>query len=126
MTAKKPDNFKEHSMQDKRHTPRKVADQILELHDKVSGSSLGRLVNISAEGLMLLSQEPMIIGSVFQLSLVDPQSEDENKPVEFSAEVVWCAEASQPDSFWSGFRIHEISNNDILYIDKLILNWYSD
>ncbi|MES9939605.1 MAG: PilZ domain-containing protein [Candidatus Thiodiazotropha sp. 6PLUC2] len=111
-------------MQDKRQTPRKVADQILELHDKVSGSSLGRLVNISAEGLMLLSQEPMITGSVFQLSLIDPQSKD--KPTDFSAEVVWCTEASQPDSYWSGFRILEIANDDILHIDKLILTWYTD
>jgi hypothetical protein len=111
-------------MQEKRQSPRKVADQVLEMYDQITGDSLGRIVNISAEGFMLLSQEPMITGTVYQLTMTDTSSANEQKSVNFSGEAVWCTEATQPDSYWSGFRIVDISSDDILYIDKLILNWH--
>ena len=113
-------------MQEQRHSPRKVADQILEICDQVTGNSLGRIVNISAEGFMLLSQEPVITGTIYQLSLLDPTAQEAGKSINFGAEAVWCSEASHPESFWSGFRIIDISNDDVLYIDQLILNWHSD
>lgn len=113
-------------MREQRQSPRKVADQVLEIQDQVTGNTLGRIVNISAEGFMLLSQEPMLIGTVYQLNLVDPSSQEVQKPVAFSAEAVWSTEASHPESFWSGFRITEISSDDVIYIDRLILEWNSE
>jgi hypothetical protein len=115
----------EYNMQEKRHSPRKVADQVLEIHDQVTGNYLGSIVNISVEGFMLLSQEPITIGSVYQLSLIIPSSQSEKKPIRFGAEAIWYAEATQPDSYWNGFRIIDIANDDELYIDQLILNWHN-
>jgi hypothetical protein len=113
-------------MQEKRQSPRKVADHVLEIYDQVTGNMLGRIVNISAEGFMLLSQEPMLSGTLYQLDLVDPSSKEQQSQVKFSAEAVWSTEASHPESYWSGFRITEISNDDVLYIDRLIIEWNSD
>jgi hypothetical protein len=53
-------------MQEQRQSPRKVADHVLEIHDQITGNVLGRIVNISAEGFMLLSQEPMLSGTELQ------------------------------------------------------------
>ena len=112
-------------MQEQRHAPRKVADQVLVVADQITGNQIGRIVNISAEGFMLLSEEPVITGSVYQLSLIDPQSSEEREPINFGAEAVWCTEASQPESYWSGFHIIDINSEDVLYIDELILNWHT-
>ncbi len=112
-------------MQEQRQSPRKVADQVLEIHDQVTGNTLGCIVNISAEGFMLLSQEPMLIGTEYQLNLIDPSSQDRQSTT-FRAEAVWSTEASHPESFWSGFRITEISSEDVRYIDRLILEWNSE
>jgi hypothetical protein len=113
-------------MQEQRQSPRKVADHVLEIHDQITGNVLGRIVNISAEGFMLLSQEPMLSGTEYQLTLLDPASTNKQNSVNFSAEAVWSTEASHPESFWSGFRITEISKDDVLFIDRLVIEWNSD
>ncbi len=114
-------------MIEKRKSHRKIADEVLEICDQITGMPVGRVVNISAEGLMLLSQEPIMTGSVYQLDLQMPPSEAETDPrhIIFGAEAVWTSEASQPESFWTGFRIIDISSEDVLAIDDLILEWNS-
>jgi hypothetical protein len=112
-------------MQEQRHSQRKVANDVLIIADQITGTHIGRVVNISAEGLMLLSDEPMVTGSVYQLDLVLPYPKQDKEKIQFAAEAVWCAEASQPDSFWSGFHIIDIASEDIQIIDELILDWQS-
>ncbi|MEJ2423576.1 MAG: PilZ domain-containing protein [Candidatus Thiodiazotropha sp.] len=112
-------------MQEKRHSTRKVADQILDICDQITGNQIGRVVNISAEGFMLLSEEPVITGSVYQLKMMIAKAGGDKESIEFGAEAVWCSEASQPDSYWSGFHIIDIDNEDILNIDQMVLDWYS-
>ncbi len=112
-------------MQEKRHSPRKVADQILDVSDQITGNPIGRVVNISAEGFMLLSEEPVVTGSIYQLMLETPKSQGDKAPIKFGAEAVWCTEATQPNSYWSGFHIIDIDNEDVLSIDQMVLDWYS-
>ncbi|MCU7943146.1 MAG: PilZ domain-containing protein [Candidatus Thiodiazotropha sp. (ex Cardiolucina cf. quadrata)] len=113
-------------MQEQRHSPRKVANEVLIIADQITGSHIGRVVNISAEGLMLLSDEAMVTGSVYQLDLLLPIPKHDQEKVSFAAEAVWCTEASQPDSFWSGFHIIDMNPDDVLIIDELILDWHSN
>jgi hypothetical protein len=112
-------------MQEKRHTPRKVADQILEISDQITGKQLGHVVNINNEGFMLLSAEPIVIDAVYQLIMSNPPSSHDEKrdSIKFGAEAVWCTEATQPSSYWSGFHIIDINQEDVQRIDQLILDW---
>ncbi|MET0026561.1 MAG: PilZ domain-containing protein [Candidatus Thiodiazotropha sp.] len=112
-------------MQEKRQSPRKVADQILDVSDQITGNQIGRVVNISAEGFMLLSEEPVVTGSVYQLKLEIPKAQGDKQPIKFGAEAVWCTEATQPNSYWSGFHIIDIDNEDVLSIDQMVLDWYA-
>ena len=112
-------------MIEKRKSPRKIADEVLVVSDQITGSQVGRVVNISAEGLMLLSEEPIVTGSVYQLQLPLPGTNGAEQQVQFGAEAVWTMEASQPESYWTGFRIIDISSEDVLRIDDLILDWHS-
>jgi hypothetical protein len=112
-------------MIEKRKSPRKVADEVLEVSDQITGTQIGRVVNISAEGLMLLSQEPIVTGSVYQLEMTLSEHDGSSRQISFGAEAVWTTEASQPESFWTGFRIIDISGDDVLSIDNLIMDWHS-
>ncbi|PUB74615.1 MAG: hypothetical protein DBP03_07740 [gamma proteobacterium symbiont of Ctena orbiculata] len=112
-------------MQEQRQSPRKVANEVLIIADQITGSQIGRVVNISAEGLMLLSDEPVVTGSVYQLDLMLPVPKNDREKLSFAAEAVWCTEASQPEAYWSGFHIIDINSDDVLIIDELILDWHS-
>jgi hypothetical protein len=112
-------------MIEKRKAPRKIADEVLQVSDQITGTHIGRIVNISAEGLMLLSSEPIVMGSVYQLEMEIPEGDGDVKRIAFGAEAVWTTEATQPDSYWTGFRIIDISSEGVLIIDNLILEWHS-
>ena len=60
-------------MSEKRKTPRKIAQEVLEVMDRYTNTKLGSLVNISAEGLMIISSEPFSAGAIYQLDLGDDQ-----------------------------------------------------
>ena len=81
---------------EKRKSPRKTADEVLEITDHLTGITLGKVVNISTEGLMLLSNEPFSTGSIYQLDLQVPQPLDGCSLIPFGAEVVWSMPAVSP------------------------------
>jgi hypothetical protein len=107
-------------MEEHRKSTRKIANEVLEVTDQITSMQIGRVVNISSDGLMILSEEPMLAGSVLKMNMTLPFGDSK---VSFQAEVVWSSEATQPDSYWSGLHITEISPENVLEIDKLILEW---
>jgi hypothetical protein len=109
---------------EQRKTIRKIANEVLEVSDQVTGTLLGKVVNISAEGLMLLSNDPIAAGSVYQLDLKLPRLINGHSVICFGAEAVWSSQAAQPGSHWTGFRIIDASEEDVLSIDELIFDWH--
>ena len=110
---------------EQRKIPRKIANEVLEIHDQITGAKLGKVVNISAEGLMLLSDEPIETGSVYQLDIVLPRIIKQRSRIAFGAEAVWTSPAAQPGSHWTGFRIIDSSDDDTVAIDELIFDWHT-
>ncbi len=111
-------------MNEQRRHPRKIANEVLEVFDQITGAQLGKVVNISAEGLMLLSNEFISTGSVYQLDLKLPRLIKKHSHISFGAEAVWSMDAAQPDSYWTGFRMIDISENSVIAIDELIFDWH--
>ena len=111
-------------MTEQRKSPRKIANEVLEVFDQITGTQLGQVVNISAEGLMLLSHSQIDPGSVFQLDLKLPRVIKHHSRISFGAEAVWSAEAAQPDNYWTGFKVIDISEEHTLTIDELIFDWH--
>ena len=107
-----------------RKTLRKIANEILEVTDQITGAKLGRVVNISAEGLLLLSADIIDTGSVYQLDLKLPRLIKNHSQISFGAVAVWSTPAAQPDSYWTGFHIIDASDDDVIAIDELIFDWH--
>jgi hypothetical protein len=79
----------------------------------------GRLVNISEEGLMILTTEAVDENTVFQLSLDLCDRDGKSDPIEIGVECLWCNESSSRDRFWAGFYIIDISEQDQERIRRL-------
>lgn len=106
----------------RKHTRKKV-DKLLELRDINHESILGRIVDISNDGVMLLSNEPIPTNKVWQLGLELPQGSDSIQAVEFGAESLWCDIALQPGQYWSGFHIIDISQEARESIDQFVSDY---
>jgi hypothetical protein len=79
--------------------------QILDAH---SGKTLGQLVNLSVDGLMVVSPMRIGCGTVCQVRislLVD----EEGVEIQLGIESLWCEDANKSGSHWTGFQIIDIS-----------------
>jgi len=86
--------------------------QILDAH---SGKVLGELVNLSSDGLMAVSPNGIACGTVFQV-LIPLVRGDKQVEIQVGVESLWCDDANDSGSHWTGFQIIDISaeHQDIL------------
>jgi hypothetical protein len=103
-------------MQELRSSPRIRIDENIELIDINMEQSLGKLINISAGGFMLLASSDIPTNQLFQLRLSLPEEDS----VEFGAECLWVQETSDEGHFWVGFQIIDISEQATDRIESLI------
>ncbi len=110
-------------MSNKRKQIRKVANIVLETSDHHTGVSLGQVVNITTEGLLLISREPIAIDTVFQMDvhLTNPIG-----TLSFGATALWSSPARQEGSFWTGFHIIDISQEVLKAIEEMVEDWQAD
>ena len=79
--------------------------QILDAH---SGKVLGELVNLSSDGLMAVSPDGIACGTVCQMRIPLIQG-DSRVEILVGAESLWCNDANDSGSYWTGFQIIDIS-----------------
>jgi hypothetical protein len=70
----------------------------LRVFNSVTDKPIGFLGNVSGDGLMLISQLPMMVGADFQLRLKVPACDGSQQVIDFSACCVWCHEDTTPAS----------------------------
>ena len=88
--------------------------------DRQVNREFGQLVNISEEGLMILTSEPVAENSVFQLSLGFCNKAGDSDPVEIGVECLWCNQSNNEGKFWAGFYIIDISEQNQERIRRLV------
>ena len=91
-----------------RKSPRVTLAEQVEIRDAHTGRVLGQLVNLSVEGLMLVGPAGVAPGTVCQLRV---PLDDNGKRTELliGAESLWCNDANDSGTYWSGFQIIDIS-----------------
>jgi hypothetical protein len=104
---------------DLRKTLRKEIATRLAVVDVNTGHMIGDLANISSDGFMVLSREPVPMNSVFQLSLALPKVIQGVDTAYFGAESLWSNPTDDGGHYWIGFHIIDISKQD----DE-VLKWF--
>jgi len=96
-----------HQRANERYSPQST----IEVTDTIADKSVGVLINISATGFMLASigSHP-IPGTLLQLKLIE--TENQSLDISLGASCLWKDEASAEDTYWSGFEIIDISDQD--------------
>ena len=79
--------------------------QILDIY---SGKILGQLVNLSVDGLMAVSPREINCGTVWQVRIPLTLS-DQSVEIHLGIESLWCEDANDSGSHWTGFQIIDIS-----------------
>ena len=103
----------EKSIQEMRSHNRAEVSEVIRVLDRQTGTDLGRLVNISDEGFMLLGSQPVATDNIFQLSLEFESATDNTSPILIGVESLWCHSSNDQTQYWAGFYIIDISDEDL-------------
>ncbi|MDD0844534.1 PilZ domain-containing protein [Pseudomonas sp. Gutcm_11s] len=106
------DDRRQHS----RHTTQLGID-VLDLH---SGRRLGRVVDLSEEGFMLISDNPPEADSVWECRLVLDQPLDDIHEIRAGADCLWSRAGEAGHSGWCGFQIIDLADDQVAPLALLL------
>lgn len=109
-----------HAPEEKRKHVRVDVPRVVRVIDRQTNCDFGQLVNISEEGLMIQTTEPVAENFIFQLSLGFHNEADDIHPIDIGVECLWCRTGNQDDKFWAGFYIIDISEQAQERIRRLV------
>jgi hypothetical protein len=107
-------------MENKRRLKRRHLIYYLRVFDLNNGQLIGHLVDITNEGIMLISEQPLTMDQVYHFKMMLPSEILSKNELTFTALVVWCKKDVNPDFYATGFKLSDISNEDIVVIENLI------
>jgi PilZ domain len=94
-------------------------ERVIEVADLISGRHLGRLVNVSVEGFLLVGPAPIEANAVLQLTLSTASSEGERR-ISVGAVCMWNSEAGHPGHYWSGFHMIDIPDGSAAFFASVL------
>lgn len=84
------------------------------------GQPLGRLVDLSVTGMMLIATQELPVGQVFELEIRPPAGHPV-PPLQLAAESVWCRNnPNNPRHFGVGFRFHAVGAAQLPALQRLM------
>jgi hypothetical protein len=107
-------------MHEKRRLKRVHLIYYLRIFDNQTNSQVGHLVDITTEGIMLISEEPVPIGKDFSFKMQLPGNITGREEINFKARCLWSRKDFNPDFFVSGYTIEEITAKEAKTITALI------
>ncbi len=93
----------------------------LRMFDQSDGSLMGHVVDISEDGLMLLSEIKIELNKDYDLTLEMPASDSGvRKKISLKAHSIWKSSDANPDLFDTGFNLVEPDKDSVNAISALI------
>jgi PilZ domain len=86
-----------------------------------SSKPIGQLGNLTAEGAMIISEAPLVIGRVYRLHLDLSKAIFHTSHLDFEARCIWTKpEAIAPQFFKSGLEFVKINPKDLHVMEQII------
>lgn len=110
-----------HEHAEKRRFKRRHLIYYLRIYDGISSRVVGHAVDISQQGMMLLSDEPVTVHEEYRLRMRFPgvTSYDHDELI-FNAVCRWCRQDDNPAFFVAGFQIQNLLPEETRFIQSLI------
>jgi len=107
---------------DKRKQTRLHVISYLKVQEQQTDKTLGRIVDMSSEGLGLYGQDPLTPESQVELKMVLPKPIKGRNEINFNGRVVWSQAGDHPGFFDSGVQLLNVSENDLSLLEEFIEN----
>jgi hypothetical protein len=91
--------------------------EVFELH---SGQRLGRIVDLSADGFMLFSENLLAADQLMECRLVTEQEIDGVYQVTLGADCLWSRPGADGQHCWAGFHIIDLADDQAVALETLL------
>ena len=113
-------------MVERRRLRRRHLIYYLRVFNHNTGRLMGHLVDLTEEGIMVISEAPIETDVLFQLRMVLPEELDSRKELDFKARSLWCKKDLNPDFYDTGFQLIDVSAGDARLLENLIQTFAMD
>ncbi|MBN2008044.1 PilZ domain-containing protein [candidate division KSB1 bacterium] len=110
-------------MEERRIAKRRNLIFYLQVFDNKTDELLGFAVDITHEGLMMLSNKAIVTEKMFQLRMTLPEQLSDKSQVTFAAQSIWCKQDVNTDYFDTGFQLIEVEPETLSVITQLITHF---
>jgi hypothetical protein len=101
------------------HVRKKIYEQLM-VYDRLINQSVGRVVNMSVSGIMLVSEDPVELPCIFSCRAKLPRKINGNDKLVFDAQAKWCRFNSLTGLYETGYRFLNLTpENEKLIFDIL-------
>ena len=107
-------------MRKHRRRPRKNTPHLVKVLDADTGEVLGRVVDVTADGMMLVTEGSMELGHVIKARLILPVMVQARTEIQVEAEAVWCKQDSNPSFYKVGFRFSNLAGEDGFLLEDVM------
>ena len=83
-------------------------------------NNMGALVNITTEGLMLMSDTAINSNRIYTISLILPNASSGHKQIDLGVDCLWSRSEVEYQRYWAGFQIIDASRSALDRIEGLI------
>ncbi|HOB62786.1 MAG TPA: PilZ domain-containing protein [Candidatus Competibacteraceae bacterium] len=113
-------NFAGHIGVENRKHKRWYLMMYLRVYRQDNKELLGHIVDISREGMRLVSDKPITLNQTFQLWVDVPKENAARQHIALEVESLWSGRDVNPDFYDTGFRIKNINTQALLQLKLLI------
>jgi len=113
-------------MQKERKYARKRTNDYFLVRHVQTQQIIGRVVNLSVGGLMLIATKSLTVHREYELQLVFPRTIADKQNITFTAESRWSKYNSHADWWEIGFEIRGINPNDVVVLNQVVHELHVD
>jgi hypothetical protein len=109
-------------MNEHRRSPRKAAFVTIPVTNMMTGEVMGRIGNLSADGMLMVCDQTVGDGALFQIGFEITNGQGNPQAIEVGAQEMWVESANVPGQVWAGFHFIDISEGDLDAIESWLGN----
>lgn len=107
-------------MTEKRIFKRKHLIYFLKVMERVTDRLVGFMVDLTPEGVMIMSESPIEVEKICQFKILLPTDTNRKKYLTLDAKSKWCKKENSANFYDTGFELINISSDSSKKIENII------
>ena len=107
-------------MEDFRHRPRKNTPHLVRVLNEDTGKAVGRIVDITADGMMVVTKEKIVAGQEYNYRIILPVMVHHRSDVCLVAKAIWTKGDKNSDFSRAGFKFINLPGEEGFLLEDVM------